>query len=327
LFESPSLESIFPSDKSDNPIYQSKNPMKASLEQLQAFLTVAETGHITRAAERLGVSQSTLSATIQRLEELLGAKLFDRSTRGCALSEAGAALHPSLSRLSQDWDRVVADARDWGAIGHGRLSIAAPTAQCALLLPPLVGEICRKLPGLRVTLHDVAEQEVHALVRAGSADVGIATQMHAHGDLVATPFYSDQYILALRHDHPLARRKSVDWARLKDEAVIGPMASNPVRRHLDMRLAETGIALDYRYEVSLPWTMVGLVREGLGVAVLTLALRPLIDWHKLVALPIGRPAIARTLVMLRAQGRPLSPPSQAFRQLLVGTNPGRGSHG
>lgn len=292
--------------------------MKASVEQLQAFLAVAETGHITRAAERLGISQSTLSATIQKLETLLGVKLFDRSTRGCVLSEAGAALQPALARLAQDWDHVVADAKEWSSMGHGRLSIAAPTAQCALLLPPLVGELCRKLPGLRITLHDVAEQEVHALVRSGAADVGIATQMRAHGDLVATPFYSDQYILALRRDHPLAGRKSIDWARLKNEAVIGPMASNPVRRHLDLRLAEKGIALDYRYEVSLPWTMVGLVREGLGVAVLTVALRPLIDWHKLAAIPLGRPTIARTLVMLRAQDRPLSPPAQAFKQLLMG---------
>ena len=255
--------------------------MKASIEQLQAFDAVAVTGHITRAAEQLGISQSSLSATIQKLEALLGVRLFDRSTRGCFLSEAGVALQPSLARLSQDWDRVVADARDWASMGDGRLSVAAPTAQCALLLPPLVKEVCRELPGLRVTLHDVAEQEVHALVRAGAADIGIATQTGARSDLIATPFYSDQYILALRRDHPLAGRKSVDWARLQREAFIGPKPGNPVRRHLDTRLAEAGVSLHYRYEVSLPWTMVGLVREGLGVAVLTLALRPLIDWHKL----------------------------------------------
>ena len=292
--------------------------MKASIEQLQAFFAVAEMGHITRAADRLGISQSTLSATIQKLEALLGVKLFDRNTRGCFLSEAGTALQPSLARLAQDWTRVVAEAKDFTSIGHGRLAIAAPSAQCAMLLPPLVKEIGNSLPGLRVTLHDVAEQEVHALVRAGVVDVGIATQMRVRSDLVATPFYSDQYILAVRSDHPLASRKSIDWARLKDEPMIGPTSAKPVRQHLDTRLAEVGMALDYRYEVSLPWTMVGLVHEGLGVAVLTLALRPLIEWRKLVAVPIGRPAISRTLVMLRLQGRPLSAPAQAFRQLLVG---------
>jgi len=297
--------------------------MKASIDQLQAFLAVADTGHFTRAAERLAISQSSLSATIHKLEELLGTRLFDRSTRGCRLSEAGAALQPSLARLAQDWQRVVADAKDFASIGHGRLAIAAPSAQCALMLPPLINELSARLPGLRVTVHDVAEQEVPSLVRSGAADVGIATQSARRSDLVETPFYTDQYIVVLRRDHPLATRKSLEWARLKDEPVIGPMVNNPVRRHLDMRLAEAGYALDYSYEVSLPWTMVGLVREGLGIAVLTVALRPLIDWYKLAVLPVGRPAIARTMVLLRQQDRPLSPPAQIFRQLLMGSSPKR----
>lgn len=292
--------------------------MKASIDQLHAFLAVAETGHLTRAAERLGLSQSSLSETISKLESLLGARLFDRSTRGCRLSAAGTALAPSLNRLAEDWNRVVAEAHDFATIGHGRLAIAAPSAQCALLLPPLIRTLCDALPGLRVTVHDVAEQEVHTLVRNGAADVGIATQTEVRSDLVATPFYSDQYVVALRRDHALAGRKSVEWARLKGHPVIGPMAGNPVRRHLDQRLAEAGHVLDYRFEVSLPWTMVGLVREGLGIAVLTVAVLPLIEWHQLVAVPIHRPAIARTLVLLRQPDRPLSPPAQAFRRLLVG---------
>jgi len=86
--------------------------MKTSVEQLQAFLAVAETRHITRAAERLGVSQSTLSTTLQKLEIRLGTKLFDRSTRGCFLSKAGMALRPSLARLSQDWSQLVVKARE-----------------------------------------------------------------------------------------------------------------------------------------------------------------------------------------------------------------------
>jgi len=292
--------------------------MKASTEQLQAFLAVAEMGHFTRAAERLGVSQSTLSAKIQKLEAVLGAKLFDRTTRGCVLSDAGTALQPALARLAQDWNRVMAVAKDFASQGHGNLSIAAPSAQFALLLPPVVKEIATQLPGLRVTVHDVAEQEVYELVRSGVADLGIATQTCIRSDLVETPFYSDQYIVAMRRDHPLANRKSLEWGTIKDEPMIGPTVANPVRRQLDMRLAEAGFLLNYCYEVSLPWTMVGLVREGLGIAVLTVALRPLIDWHQLAALPVGRPTVARTLVLLRLQERSLSPPAQLFKQMLVG---------
>ena len=80
--------------KPDNPITRSEKAMKASIDQLHAFLAVAETGHLTRAAERLGLSQSSLSDTIGKLESILGARLFERNTRGCRLSAAGAALAP-----------------------------------------------------------------------------------------------------------------------------------------------------------------------------------------------------------------------------------------
>ena len=70
-------------------------------------------------------------------------------------------------------------------------------------------------------------------------------------------------------------------------------------------------------------TMLGLVREQLGVAVITTALRPLVDWLHLVARPVGRPAVSRTLVLLRAPGRPLSPPASVFRELLTGSTRAR----
>jgi LysR family carnitine catabolism transcriptional activator len=291
--------------------------MKPSIDQLQCFLAVADTGHFTRAAERLGVSQSSLSGTVAKLEALLGVRLLDRHTRGCRLSEAGAALLPAARRLTQDFGDLLDSARDFAAVGHGRLSIAAPSLQCALLLPPLLKAFAEERPGVRISLHDVGEQQVHDLVRGGVVDLGIATQTDARSDLIATPFYSDQYIAALPAGHALAKRKSIEWSHLAGLPVVGPLPDNPVRRHLDATLARSGVVLDYRYEVSMPWTMAGLVREGFGVSVLTTAVRPLIEWLQLEARPITRPSISRTLVLLRPQGRPLSPAASAFRDQLM----------
>ncbi|CAN5686205.1 LysR family transcriptional regulator [soil metagenome] len=292
--------------------------MKPTIDQLQAFLALADTGHFTRAAERLGGSQSSLSGTIGKLEALLGVRLFDRHTRGCKLSQAGTALLPAARRLTQDWGDLLDSARDFATVGHGHLSIAAPSLQATLLLPPLLREFSEERPGVRVTLHDVGEQQVHDLVRSGVADLGIATQTQARIDLIATPFYSDQYVVALPAGHALAKRKSIEWSQLAGQPMIGPLPDNPVRRHLDEALARSGIKLDYRYEVSMPWTMAGLVREGFGVSVLTTAVRPLIEWLQLEVRPITRPSISRTLVLLRAQGHALSPPAAAFRDRLMG---------
>ncbi|WP_234265301.1 LysR family transcriptional regulator [Hydrogenophaga sp. NFH-34] len=295
--------------------------MKDYLRELRVFTVVAEMGHFTRAAERLNLSQSVLSSAISRLEAMLGTRLFDRHTRQCRLTPAGLALLPDAHRLVNDWERLVAGARDFQGMGRGQLTVAAPSAQCAFLLPPLVREFSERHPGVKLSLRDVPEQQVHELVRNGSADLGIATETAVRSDLSATPFYADQYVAAVPATHPLATRRAVEWRHVAAFPVIGPLPENPVRQHLDARLAAAGIRLDYAHEVSLPWTMVGLAQAGLGVAVVTVALRPLTQWRQLVTRPVGRPAISRTLLLLRQPDRALSPQAAVFRDLVMGRKP------
>lgn len=292
--------------------------IKSSLPELRVFLALAESGHFTRAAERLGMSQSSLSAALGKLERLLGTRLFDRHTRACRLTDAGTALLPSAQRLVADWDHLVADAQDFGRNSRGRVSVAAPNAQCALLLPPVVRAFHDRYPGVRVQLHDVPEHEVHQLVRNGTADLGIATQTDARIDLVATPLYADQFIAVMAPGSPLLARRSLEWQQVAREPLIGYLPGNPVRRLLEEKLAERGIRLNYAFEIALPWTMMGLAREGLGVAVVTMALRPLAQWHGLEVRSVGRPQLARTMTLLRAPGNSPSPAVAAFRELLIG---------
>ncbi|WP_083716124.1 LysR family transcriptional regulator [uncultured Pseudacidovorax sp.] len=291
--------------------------IKSSLPELRVFLAVAESGHFTRAAERLGMSQSSLSAALGKLERELGARLFDRHTRACRMTDAGAALLPAARRLVADWDHLVADAQDFGRFARGRVAVAAPNAQCALLLPPVIRAFGESHPGVRVVLHDVPEHEVHALVRSGAADLGIATQTDARTDLVASPLQSDEFVAVMAPDHPLAARRSLEWSQLARSPVIGYLPGNPVRTLLEEKLAARGIALDYAFEIALPWTMMGLAREGLGVAVVTMALRPLAHWHGLEVRTVGRPQVARMLTLLRAPAHSPSPAVAAFREQLM----------
>ena len=177
--------------------------MKASLTELRVFVALAESGHFTRAAEKLGMSQSSLSAALVKLEKQLGTRLFDRHTRACRVNEAGAALLPAARRLVADWDHLFADARDFARFSRGSVTVAAPNAQCALVLPPVIRVFRDTHPGVRVVLHDVPEHEVHALVRSGAADLGIATQTDGRSDLVSTAMSADEFIVVLPPGHPL----------------------------------------------------------------------------------------------------------------------------
>ena len=291
--------------------------IKSSLPELRVFIALAESGHFTRAAERLDMSQSTLSAALAKLEQVLGTRLFDRHTRACRLTEAGVALLPAAHRLVADWEQWLADARDFAVLSRGRVCVAAPNAQCALLLPGVIRRFHESHPGVRVLLHDVPEHEVHTLVRSGAADLGIATETDARTDLVATTLDVDEFVAVLRDDHALARKPHLDWSDLQGESVIGYLPGNPVRRLLEDELTTRGIPLQYAYEVGLPWTMVGLASEGLGVAIVTRTLQPLVHWHHLQMRPIGRPPLARLLTLFRMPGGSPSPAVAAFRDVLL----------
>ena len=293
-------------------------PIKSTLPELRVFLALAESGHFTRAADRLGMSQSSLSAALGKLERVLGARLFDRHTRASRLTEAGTALLPAARRLVSDWDHLVLDAQEFARFSRGRVAVAAPNAQCALLLPPAIRKFREQHPEVRVVLHDVPEHDVHALVRSGAADFGIATQTDARTDLIATPLVADEFVAAMAPGHPLAARRSLEWTQIAREPVIGYLSSNPVRRLLEDKLAERGIVLTYAFEIALPWTMMGLAREALGIAVVTNALRPLAQWHGLEVRAVGRPHFSRTMTLLRAPGNSPTPAAAAFRDVLMG---------
>ena len=133
--------------------------MAASIDQLRAFIMVAETGHLARAADRLNVSKSSLSGSIQKLEGLLGVSLFERHTRGCKLSAAGQAMLVSAHRMVQEWSRIETGAADFQKFRRGRLSVAAPADQCALLLPPLLRDFRTEHPEVHGHTLSVVEHE------------------------------------------------------------------------------------------------------------------------------------------------------------------------
>ena len=158
---------------------------------------------------------------------------------------------------------------------------------------------------------------MHALVRSGAADLGIATATDVRTVLISTPLYADEFVLAMHRDHPLAHASRLDWAEVAREPLIGYLPGNPVRRLLEDHLAQRGIQLSYAYEIALPWTMMGLAGEGLGVAVVTRALHPLAQWHQLEVRAVGDKPLARTMTLLRAPGGSPSPAVAAFRDDLL----------
>jgi DNA-binding transcriptional LysR family regulator len=289
--------------------------MNVTLRQVRAFIAVAELAHFTRAGERLGLSQSSVSTLVRELEANLGLRLFDRHTRMLRLTQAGAEMLPLARKALADLDSVFGSSRALRTLGRGSVTVAAASLQAALLMPRVIKAFCIEYPGVEVKVFDVTEYEVIEKLRAGEVDFGLGSAL-AMQDIVARPLTTDTFVAVMPADHPLASQAEVSWRGLQDLPLIGPPPGNAVREQLDQALAREGIALTRSYEVALPLTILGMVEGGLGIAVMTSAMSRLAVALGLQTRDVVDPVIRREMSLLFHADRTLSPAAQVFSDLL-----------
>lgn len=294
--------------------------MDITLKQLRAFVTVANLGQFTLAADRLGSSQSAVSTLIRQLEQNLKLRLFDRHTRLLRLTQAGMDILPVAARAVADIDGMVESSRELNALRRGKVSIAAGTVQAALMLPQLVNAFTRLYPDITVALHDVAEIAVLEQVTNSSVDLGIGTVPEDDTELMGTRLTTDEFLIVLHPDDPLVRLREILWTDLVDRKLIGPHRGNPIRDRLENELARNGIVLPFdkaMQEVALPLTIIGMVEGGLGVAIMTSAVTRLATSMGLVVRTPTEPHIKREVSLIQKRTRSLSPAARRFRDFLL----------
>lgn len=294
--------------------------MDITLKQLRAFVTVANLGQFTLAADRLGSSQSAVSTLVRQLETNLNLRLFDRHTRLLRLTQAGLDILPVATRAVGDIEGMVESSKELNALRRGKVSIAAGTVQAALLLPPLINIFNKLHPEITVALHDVAEKAVLELVANGSTDLGLGTVPDDDADLLGTRLTTDEFLVVLHAEDPLVRLPELRWTDLADRRLIGPQRGNPIRDRLESELARNGIVLPLdkaMQEVALPLTIIGMVEAELGVAIMTSAVVRLVKSMGLIVRTPTEPHIKREVSVIQKRGRSLSPAARRFRDFLL----------
>ncbi len=291
--------------------------MNVTLRQLRAFVAVAQAGGFTPAAERLHVTQSALSVTIRGLEGELGLRLFDRTTRAVALTDAGREFYPFAEKTLEDLLSAVAHSRELAELRRGRVTVAATTLVASILLPQAIAQFGAAYPGIRIVLRDGAPPDrIGAMVASAEVDLGIAPTAGG-SDLSAIPLIVDTLELACPRGHPLARRARVSWRDLAGQPLISLSGEHAIRQLVERHLAGAGIRLDPAHEVAFLSTAMGLVDAGLGVAVLPSHARPLAAMHHIEFRRLGAPLVRRDVQLLSRRGRALSPAAAHFRDALL----------
>jgi len=295
--------------------------MDITLKQLRAFVTVAKLGQFTLAADKLGSSQSAVSTLVRQLENNLNLRLFDRHTRLLRLTQAGADILPFAAHAVSDIEDVLASSRELNTLRRGKVSIAAGTVQAALMLPKIIQVFNKLYPEIVVDMYDVTEKNVLEQVASGTVDLGIATVADDEAELLMTHLLTDEFLVVMHPNDALAQRLDLRWADLTDcPNLIGPQHNNPIRDRLLHELARHGIVLPMDRAmpgVALPLTIIGIVEGGLGIAIMTSAVKRLATSLGLIVRTPTDPVITRDIHLIQKRARSLSPAARRLREFLL----------
>lgn len=293
--------------------------MDLSTRQLRAFCALADTLSFTRAAGTCHLSQPAFSALIRQLEEQLGLRLFDRSTRHVALTADGVAFEPAARRVLQELDGALAGARSRAARQTGRVAVALLPSLAAGWLPRVLAEFRARHGGIAVQVSDVLSDACVDQVRSGQADFALAAARADTPELRAEPFCGDDFHLVCPRGHPLAKLAD---PRPRDVAAwpfIHLSRTSSVRACLEA--ATHPHPLPAALEVEQLATVAGMVRAGLGVSVVpALTLYQFRD-RALVLKALRWPGLARRIYLVRRRDRSLSAAAQGLYDWLRANKP------
>lgn len=193
------------------------------IEKLRLFLVILEEGSLRRAAERLHISQSAITRQIQLLEHDLGGRILERTSTGVHPTSGGHILAEKSKTLLADYDSVMADVRRLVRGESDRLRIGYVASAVQEYLGPALSKLRHSHPDLKVKMLDQTPAEMIAALRQGEIDFALT----GHGaELLSRDFYihklaSVPSLVTLSFDHPLASRKQISIAQLKDETFVG----------------------------------------------------------------------------------------------------------
>jgi len=240
------------------------------LRQLEYFVAVAEEQNFTRAAERVHISQSGVSAQIRQLERELGAELFDRSARTATLTTAGkAALEHARAALAAA-----------GAVGQavgevtelirGRLTVGMVTGCTLTPLFEALAAFHRAHPGVEISLLEDNSDRLTEGVRGGTVDVAlIGTAIAAPAGLDSLTIISERLVAAVPAGHPLAGRRRVALRDLDAHPIVCMPPGTGLRTVFDQACAARGLRPVIALQASAADAIADLAARGLGVAVLS----------------------------------------------------------
>lgn len=244
------------------------------LRQLRHFVALAEEMHFGRAAERLCLSQPALSASIVRLEENFGVKLFERDNKGVRITAAGELMLRYARETLNQAERTQRFSQALAAGRVGRIEMGFSGTMLSRDLDDLIRQLHTALPEIEFYLREITSQRQMELLRAGRLDAGLVSLTLPPVDLEHIELLEDQFVACLPHGHALAHRSVIDIAELRDETFILQARDRAPLMHdqLVNLCTSAGFRPRAAFEADHLLSLASLVSRGFGVGLVPISL-------------------------------------------------------
>ncbi|MCE1244434.1 LysR family transcriptional regulator [Oryzomicrobium sp.] len=289
--------------------------MRLTLHQLRLFAAVAQEGSISRAAERLCLTQPTLSAQLRQLTDQVGLPLYEVIGRRLHLTEAGEVLLASADEVAGTLERLEEEIAARRGLTQGRLKLAV-VSTAEYFMPRLLGEFRQRHPRVEVAL---AVQNRAALIerlKDNADDLYVMSSPPEQPPVRRQPFLANPLVALAPRAHPWVGRR-LTLADLAEEEFIQREAGSGTRLAVDSFLAERGVRLDARLELGSNEAIKQAVAGRLGLAILSRhALGPRPDESGVAVLDVAELPIPSRWHVVYPEGKQLSPLARAFLDFL-----------
>lgn len=284
------------------------------LRHLRYFIALAGSLNFTRAAERVHVTQSTLSHQIRQLEDEVGQRLFDRLGKRVVLTEAGDAFLGYATRALREIDQGIGELKHGHDAMTGTVRIGATHTFNLSFIPDCIAEFLSHNPTVRIVVEELPADAVAARLAEGALDFGVAYRPEPLGELRFEPLFNEELALIVHATHPLAARKRIRMIELHREPLVMLPPAFSTRRLLDECFAAAGAEPNVVAEMNTLAALLGMVsRTPVGM----IAARSAIGSDPaLRVIPLENPTPIRTPGLLFKNDRPQSRPGRAFAALV-----------
>ena len=282
--------------------------------QLKIFATVAQMQSFTRAARAIPMAQPAVSIAIKKLEEEVGARLFDRSEKKVTLTVEGEILLKHAQTILHQFDLAQLEMRELKGLGHGRVCLGASAMLASYYFPERIAAFRKKYPNLQLDIFGEGTQTVQEMILNGQLELGIVNMERVSDQLEAHPLFSDEIVVCVGKQHKLAKQAEVALEELLAEDLVLYRKGYYLRELITAYSEKIDVEPKIKIETDQLRLLFGLIQKQQGIS---LALSSVTQAEKqLCGVSLAEPAFLHLGLAYR-KGKYLSKACQAFMEFFL----------